>query len=41
MTENDANPFTQALEQFDSDFSPFEQASGARRARRSFRQSPR
>ena len=27
MTENDANPFTQALGEFDSDFSPFEQAS--------------
>jgi hypothetical protein len=29
MTENDANPFTKALEQFDSDFSPFEQASAS------------
>jgi hypothetical protein len=27
MTEESANPFTEALEQFDSDFSPFEQES--------------
>lgn len=26
MTENSANPFTEALQEFDSDFSPFEQA---------------
>jgi hypothetical protein len=27
MTEEGANPFTEALEEFDSDFSPFEQTS--------------
>jgi hypothetical protein len=27
MTENSANPFTEALQEFDSDFSPFEQTS--------------
>jgi hypothetical protein len=27
MTEESANPFTEALEEFDSDFSPFEQTS--------------